>query len=83
MASKAAIPGLRKALSDGKPAVALAAAHALQLLSDPAGYEVYYEVLTGERKSAEGVVAPANAAIATGNERDFVFELAHEFLPKP
>jgi len=27
--------------------VALAAAHALQVLDDPAGYQVYYEVLTG------------------------------------
>src|SRR5689334_5983863 len=57
MGSKAAVPGLRKALSDRKPAVVLAAAHALQVLDDPAGYEAYYEVLTGERKSADGLVA--------------------------
>jgi HEAT repeat protein len=56
MGSKAAIPGLKTALSDRKPAVALAAAHALQVLNDPAGYQVYYEVLTGERKSTEGLV---------------------------
>jgi len=37
--------------------VVLAVAHALQVLNDPAGYEVYYEVLTGERKSAGGLVA--------------------------
>jgi len=57
MGSKAAIPGLKKALSDRNPAVVLAVAHALQVLNDPAGYEVYYEVLTGERKSAGGLVA--------------------------
>jgi HEAT repeat protein len=55
MGSKAAVPGLRKALSERKPAVVLAAAHALQVLDDPAGYEAYYDVLT-ERKSAEGLV---------------------------
>jgi HEAT repeat protein len=48
---------LKKALSDKEPSVVLAAAHALQVLNDPAGYEVYYAVLTGERKSAEGLVA--------------------------
>jgi HEAT repeat protein len=57
MGSKESIPGLKKALSDTEPSVVLAAAHALQVLNDPAGYEVYYEVLTGERKSAEGLVA--------------------------
>jgi HEAT repeat protein len=57
MGSKVSVPELKKALSDKEPSVVLAAAHALQLLNDPAGYEVYYEVLTGERKSAEGLVA--------------------------
>jgi HEAT repeat protein len=57
MGSKASIPELKKALSDKEPAVVLAAAHALQVLNDPAGYEIYYEVLTGERKSADGLVA--------------------------
>lgn len=56
VSSKEAIPELRTALSERKPAVALAAAHALQRLNDRAGYEAYYEVLTGERKSAEGLV---------------------------
>jgi HEAT repeat protein len=57
MGSKVSIPELEKALSDKDPLVVLAAAHALQVLNDPAGYEVYYEVLTGERKSADGLVA--------------------------
>jgi HEAT repeat protein len=57
MGSKVSIPGLKKALSDKDPSVVLTAAHALQVLNDPAGYEVYYEVLTGERKSANGLVA--------------------------
>jgi HEAT repeat protein len=56
MGATTAISALKKALSDRKPAVALAAAHALQVLNDPAGYQVYYEVLTGERKPTEGLV---------------------------
>src|SRR5262249_1057152 len=56
MGSEVAIPGLKRALFDRKPEVVLAAAHALQLLNDSAAYEVYYAVLTGERKSAEGLV---------------------------
>ena len=57
MGSKGSIPELKKALTDKDPSVVLTAAHALQVLNDPAGYEVYYEVLTGERKSANGLVA--------------------------
>jgi HEAT repeat protein len=57
MGSKVSIPELKKALSDKDPTVVLAAAHALQVLNDPAGYEVYYELLTGERKSANGLAA--------------------------
>ena len=57
MGSKGSIPELKKALADKDPSVVLTAAHALQVLNDPAGYEVYYELLTGERKSASGLVA--------------------------
>src|ERR1700722_9045723 len=57
MGAKEAIPALKKATSDDKPAVVLAAAHSLELLKDPAGDEVYYELRTGERKPAEGLIA--------------------------
>jgi HEAT repeat protein len=57
MGAKEAIPALKKATSDEKPAVVLAAAHSLELLHDPAGDEIYYELLTGERKPAEGLIA--------------------------
>jgi HEAT repeat protein len=57
MGSKVSIPELKKALTDKDPSVVLTAAHALQVLNDPAGYEVYYELLKGERKSANGLVA--------------------------
>ena len=57
MGAKEAIPALKKATYDNKPAVVLAAAHSLELLHDPAGDQVYYELLTGERKPAEGLIA--------------------------
>jgi HEAT repeat protein len=57
MGGKEAIPALKKATFDDKPAVVLAAAHSLELLHDPAGDQVYYELLTGERKPAEGLIA--------------------------
>lgn len=55
--STEAIPELKKAMNDKRPAVATAAAHSLLLLNDPAGYEVYYELLIGERKASGGVGA--------------------------
>src|ERR1700730_7835386 len=82
MGSKAAIPGLKKALSDTKPSVVLAAAHSLQVLKDPAGYQVYYEVLTRERKSTEGLV---DEEMETMKDRKKMAELGIEkgltFIP--
>jgi len=54
--AKSAIPKLEEALSD-KPLVALAAAHSLLTMKDALAYEVYYEILTGERKGSKGLVA--------------------------
>ena len=57
MKSRTSIPKLKKALDDDDPAVALAAAHALDLMHDHSAYEVYYEVLTGQRKAGKGLIA--------------------------
>jgi HEAT repeat protein len=57
MGCTACIGRLKAVLSDKDASVVLAAAHALWTLKDPAAYEVYYAVLTGERKSGEGLVA--------------------------
>jgi HEAT repeat protein len=82
MGSKAAIPGLKTALSDRKPAVALAAAHALQVLNDPAGYQVYYDVLTGERKSTEGLVGQQMESLKDRKKMaELGFEEGLAFLP--
>jgi HEAT repeat protein len=48
---------LHKLLFDPEPSVALAAASALMPSKDPAAFEVYYEILTGERKTGNGVIA--------------------------
>jgi len=53
----ASVPKLRKALSDRESSVVMAAAHSLVLFKDNAGYEVYYDVLKGERKSGEGLIS--------------------------
>ena len=58
MHATAAIPKLQKALSDKKIPVVMAAAHSLRELDDnKSAYEVYYDLLTGERKSNDGIIA--------------------------
>jgi hypothetical protein len=57
MKAKTSIPKLREASDDKDPSVALAAAHSLELMHDDSAYEVYYEVLTGQRKAGRGLIA--------------------------
>jgi HEAT repeat protein len=57
MKSRADIPKLRAAIDDPDPTVVLAAAHSLDLMHDKAAFEVYYEVLNGERKATGGMVS--------------------------
>ena len=52
-----AIPKLKEALSDKEPVVVLAAAHSLVQMKDEDAYEVYYEILTGERRGGKGLIA--------------------------
>jgi len=47
---------LEGALLDSEPAVALAAANSLLLLHDNEGYDLYYDVLTGERHATKGLI---------------------------
>ena len=47
---------LEKALNDKEVKVVVAAANALYLLKSPAAYQVYYALLTGERKSSDGLL---------------------------
>jgi HEAT repeat protein len=57
MRSRASIPKLRAAFDDQDPLVVLAAAHSLDLMHDNSAYEVYYEVLNGERKTGKGLIS--------------------------
>jgi HEAT repeat protein len=82
MGSEEAIPALERALSDRKPAVVLAAAHSLQVLNDPAGYQVYYELLIRERKPAEGLVSQEMETLKDGRKiAELGFEEGLGFLP--
>jgi HEAT repeat protein len=56
MKSKSSIPKLLAVLKDEEGAVVLAASTALVKLGDNKGYSVYYAILTGQRKSGEGLV---------------------------
>jgi len=58
MGDKAAIPKLRDVVqTDGNGAVSLAAGKALLQLGDETGYGVFYAVITGAKKSGEGLVS--------------------------
>jgi HEAT repeat protein len=57
MRARVSIPKLERVLADPEPAVVLAAAHALEVMHEDSGYEIYYEVLTGERKASKGLIA--------------------------
>jgi HEAT repeat protein len=56
MQSRVSIPKLKAAMEDPDPAVALAAAHSLDLMHDDSAFEVYYAVLNGERKAGKGLI---------------------------
>ena len=57
MRASGADASLKQALNDKNLSVVMAAAHALGLLNDPACYDAYYEIFTGERKNDSGMIA--------------------------
>ena len=63
MNARTSIPKLRRALNDSDPTVALAAAHSLELMHNRSAYQVYYEVLAGDRKTHKGLIASQTAAL--------------------
>ena len=56
MGAKGSTLKLHELLKDTDAPVVIAAAHALKALGDPIAYEVYYAILTGERKTGEGLM---------------------------
>jgi HEAT repeat protein len=58
MHARESIPKLEHALSDAKIPVVMAAANSLrELQDDKSAYAVYYDLLTGGRKSGDGLIA--------------------------
>ncbi len=82
MRAKSAIPGLKKALKDSDVGVILAAAGSLRLLGDPSAYLVYYAVLTGERKSGQGLIEEEKKTLSDPKKMaQFGFETGIGFVP--
>jgi len=82
MKSRTGIPKLRAALDDKDPSVALAAAHSVELMHDDSAYEVYYEVLTGQRKAGKGLIASQTSILNDPKKMaQFGFEEGIGFIP--
>jgi len=82
MNAKDSIPALKEALKDKNVRVILAAANSLRSLNDPSAYLVYYAVLTGERKSGEGLVAEQKKALSDPKKMaQLGFEQGIGFIP--
>jgi HEAT repeat protein len=75
LGSRSAAPKLHQALRDPEVKVVIAAANALYQLKDPAAFDIYYALLTGERKSSEGLV---QSQLDTLRDRKQVEKLAFE-----
>jgi HEAT repeat protein len=56
MGSKGSIEKLRTLLKDKESSVVMAATESLKTLGDAHAYEVYFAILTGERKTGEGLM---------------------------
>jgi HEAT repeat protein len=82
MQSRASIPKLKAAMDDQDPSVALAAAHSLNLMHDNSAYEVYYEILNGERKAGKGLIASQTSMLRDPKKMaEFGFEEGIGFVP--
>lgn len=82
MGAKGSIPKLRQAMKDDDVGVVMAAAHAAHALGDPRAYEVYYAVLTGERKSGEGLLEKQKKMLKDPKKMaQFGFEQGLGFVP--
>ena len=80
--SSSSIPKLELALKDKDITVVLAAAHSLWSLQDKQAYEVYYEILLGERKAGPGLIAGQEAMFRDRKKlAAFAFEQGIEFNP--
>src|SRR5438876_3360873 len=73
---------LEGVLQDSEPAVVLAAANSQLLLHDNVGYDIYYDVLTGERRASKGLI---KEQLSTFKDKKKLAELGFEqgigFIP--
>jgi HEAT repeat protein len=82
MISTKSIPRLRDALSDKDISVCLAAAHSLVQLKEHSGYELYYDVLMGERKGGNSLIAGQLNDLKTPERAiKFAFDQGIGFVP--
>lgn len=56
MSATSSVPRLKQMLSDEDISVALAAARSLLLMKKSAGYDIYYSILTGKRKTGQTLI---------------------------
>jgi HEAT repeat protein len=82
MGATKSIPKLKAALKDTEVQVVLSAASSLLMLKDPSGYEVYYAILTGERKSGDSLMESQMKMIKDPKAlASFGFETGIGFIP--
>jgi HEAT repeat protein len=83
MASKKSIPKIKEtAKKSTEGGVILAGAHALIVLGDTSAYEVYYAVLTGERKSGASLMEEQAKTLKDPKKMaQFGFEAGIGFIP--
>ncbi len=82
MHAMSAVPLLKAAIQDKDVTVVLAAAHALYVMKIPEAYEVYYAVLTGEKKSGNGLMADQKKMLSDPKKMGQLgFEVGIGFIP--
>jgi HEAT repeat protein len=82
MRSTKSIPLLQAASSDKDISVCLAVAHSLTQLKENSGYDLYYAVLTGERKGGKSLIAgQMNDLKSPERAVKFAFDQGIGFVP--
>ena len=82
MRAKGAIPQLTEMVNDKDPGVIMASARAMIALGDKRGYNVYYAILTGEKKSGTSLMDEQKKMLSDPKKMaQFGFEQGIGFIP--
>jgi HEAT repeat protein len=82
LGARAARPKLRHALDDKEVKMVIAATNALYQLKDPIAFDVYYTLLTGERKSSSGLLQSQLDRLRNRKDMEkLAFETGIGFVP--